>query len=193
MNSTIPSNTTPLHTLIKNAKTVTLNQLMHSLTKTTIVANSMKTTKKCVVASTLIHLSLQTCAVHAMVEILFLREKLETSVLNGMILLIHMLQIVNKDLSVLIQSNTSTMSHKSTRHVSNQKVNGLLKINLDTGITAARVMMIMMATGSAKIENNTECGTTLSDPTLMEFGETTMVLQMAHGLQILMMKPSDMS
>ena len=106
MNSTIPSNTIPLHTLIKNAKTVTLNQLMHSLTKTTITANSMKTTKKCVVASTLIHLSLQTCAAHATVVTLCQREKLETSVLNGMTLLIHMLQIVNKDLSVLIQSNT---------------------------------------------------------------------------------------
>ena len=106
MNSTIPSNTTPLHTLIKNAKTVTLNQLMHSLTATTIAANTMKITKKCAVASTLTLSLLQIYAAHAMEAILYLREKLELTVLNGMNPPLAMLQTVNKDLSVPLQSNT---------------------------------------------------------------------------------------
>ena len=63
----------------------------------------------------------------------------------------------------------------------------------DTGIIALRVMMIMMATGPVKTEKTTDTGTTLKDLALMESGKTTLVCQMAHGLQILMMKLSDTS
>jgi hypothetical protein len=183
MNSTIPSNMTLLHTLIKSALTVTLMLIQHFLTATTIAATTMKITKNSVVASTLTLSLLQIYAAHAMEVILWLREKLELTVLNGTNPPLDMLQIVKKDLSAPIQSNTWTISHKSIRHASNLKVNGQLKINLDTGIIAARVMMIMMATGSVQIRNNPECGTTLSDPTLMESGLTTTVMQTVHGLQ----------
>ena len=65
MSTLTPSNTIPPHTLTRLATTVTLNQLMHSLTATTIAANTMKITKKRVVASTLTLSSLQICAAHA--------------------------------------------------------------------------------------------------------------------------------
>ena len=106
MNSTIPSNTTLLHTLIKSAKTVALMIIQHSLTKTTMTATTMKTTKNSVVASTPTLSLLQIYAAHAMEAILYLREKLELTVLNGTNPPLHMLQTVNKDLSVPIQSNT---------------------------------------------------------------------------------------
>ena len=106
MNLTIPSNTTPLHTLIKSAKTVALMIIQHSLTKTTMIATSMKITKNSVVASTLTLSLLQIYAAHAMAVTLFLREKLELTVLNGTNPPLAMLQTVNKDLSVPIQSNT---------------------------------------------------------------------------------------
>ena len=97
---------TPLHTLIKSAKTVALMIIQQSLTKTTMIATSMKITKNSVVASTLTLSLLQIYAAHAMEVILFLREKLETTVLNGTNPPLDMLQIVKKDLSVPIQSNT---------------------------------------------------------------------------------------
>ena len=184
MNSTIPSNTTLLHTLIKSALIVTLMLIQHSLTATTIAVNTMKITKKCAVASTLTLSLLQIYAAHAMEVILWLREKLELTVLNGTNLHLDMLQIVKKDLSAPIQSNTWTISHKSTRHASNQKANGQLKIDSDTGITALQLTILMMATGSLKIEKYLECGTTLLDLTVMESGLTTTVKQMVHGLQI---------
>ena len=106
MNSMKPSNTTPHHTLIRNATTVTLMLIQHSSTATTIAVNTMKITKKCAVASTLTLSLLQIYAAHAMEVILWLREKLELTVLNGTNLHLDMLQIVKKDLSVLIQSNT---------------------------------------------------------------------------------------
>ena len=106
MNSTIPSNTTLPHTLIKSAKTVALMIIQHSLTKTTMTATTMKTTKNSVVASTLTLSLLQIYAAHAMEVILWLREKLVTSVSNGTNLHLDMLQIVKKDLSALIQNNT---------------------------------------------------------------------------------------
>ena len=106
MNSTIPLNMTPLHTLIKSAKTVALMIIQHSLTKTTMIATSMKTTKNFVVASTLTLSLLQNYAAHAMEVILWLKEKLELTVLNGTSPPLDMLQTVKKDLSVPIQSNT---------------------------------------------------------------------------------------
>ena len=106
MNSTIPSNMTLLHTLIKSALTVTLMLLQHFLTATTIAATTTKITKNSVVTSTLTLSLLQIYAAHAMEVILWLREKLELTVLNGTNLHLDMLQIVKKDLSALIQNNT---------------------------------------------------------------------------------------
>jgi hypothetical protein len=104
MSTLTPSNTIPPHTLIRNAMTVTRNSW--SLTEMIITAHSITWSHKNVVSSTLTLSPLQTCAVHAMVVILYLREKLVTTALNGMTPLIDMLQIVKKGLSVLIQSNT---------------------------------------------------------------------------------------
>ena len=80
--------------------------IQQSLTKTTMIATSMKTTKNFVVASTLTLSLLQNYAAHAMEVILCPREKLELTVLNGTSPSLDMLQTVNKDLSVPIQSNT---------------------------------------------------------------------------------------
>ena len=63
----------------------------------------------------------------------------------------------------------------------------------DTGIIALRVMMIMMATGPVKTEKTTDTGTTLKDLALMESGKTTLVCQMAHGPQMLLILLSDTS
>ena len=188
-----PSNTTPHHTLINNATTVTLMLIQHSSTATTIAVNTMKITKKCAVASTLTLSLLQIYAAHAMEVILWLREKLELTVLNGTNLHLDMLQIVKKDLSALIQNNTQTMYHKSTRLASSLKVFGQKKIRLDTGITVLRVMMIMMATGPVKTEKVTDTGTTLRDLKMKESGQMQVTIITAHGPQMLLMLRSDMS
>ena len=80
--------------------------IQQSLTKTTMIATSMKITKNSVVASTLTLSLLQIYAAHAMEAILYLREKLELTVLNGTNPPLAMLQTVKKDLSVPLQSNT---------------------------------------------------------------------------------------
>ena len=63
-------------------------------------------------------------------------------------------------------------------------MNGQLKIDSDTGITALQLTIFMMATGSLQIEKYLECGATQLDLTVMESGLTTTVKQMVHGLQI---------
>ena len=80
-------------------------KLMLSLTKTTMTATTIKIIQNSVAASTQTLSLLQIYAAHAMVVTLCPRENLETSVTNGTKLLKDMLQIVKKDLSVLIQSN----------------------------------------------------------------------------------------
>ena len=85
MMSTIPSNTIPPLTLISNAMTVTLSPpLVHFLTEMTIAVNSITESQKSAVFSILTLSSLQTCAAHAMVERLYPREKLATTVKTGM-------------------------------------------------------------------------------------------------------------
>ena len=84
MSTMTPSNTTPLHTLTRHATTVTPNLLMHYLIEMTIAVSSMTESQKNVASLTLTFSSLQTCAAHAMVERLCLREKLVTTVKTGM-------------------------------------------------------------------------------------------------------------
>ena len=85
MSTITPSNTTPPHTLIRNAMTVTLSPLLlHFLTETTMAVNSITESHKSAVFSTLTLSSLQTCAAHAMVERLYPREKLVRTVKTGM-------------------------------------------------------------------------------------------------------------
>jgi hypothetical protein len=124
-----------------------------------------------------------------MVERLYPKEKQVTTVETGTKLLRDLLQNVKKDFSVSIEEQLKTLSKDRT--VWNLKVNGPCKVDLDTGIIVFPLMMIMMASGSVQMKNQTELGTTMKDPVPMESGQNGVLVE--HGLQILMMNLSDSS
>ena len=194
MSTMTPSNTTPLHTLTRHAMTVTLNLLLHSLILMAIAANSMTEDQNNVVSLTLILSLLLTRAAHAMVERLYPREKLVTTVKTGTKPLQDMLQIASRDSSAYMKNKLMLPpSQECLTSAQNLKVLGLLKIDSGTGIIVGTLMTIMMATGPLKMEINPECGTTQKEALLKESGKMTTVMHMALGQQKLAMNLSEMS
>ena len=194
MSTMTPSNTIPPHTLTRHATTVTLNPLMHSLIETTIPVNSMTESQKNVASLTLTFSSLQIYAAHAMVERLCLREMLAKTVKTGMKPLQDMLQNARRDSSVYMKNKLMlSPSQEWVISAQNLKVFGPLKINKGTGTIVVILTMSMMATGSAKMKSNPECGTTLQDPTLKDSGKMTGEVQMALGLQIVLINLSELA
>ena len=176
MSTMTPSNTIPPHTLTRHATTVILSLLMHFLTETATHANSMTIFQKSAVSSTLTLSLLLTCAAHAMVVRLCLKEKLVTTVKTGTKPLLDMLQIASRDFSVYIKNRLiSSPFQECTTSVQNLKVLGPLKIDSDTGIIADTLMTFMMVIGSLKMESKAGNGTTLWDPALMESGKMTTI------------------